>query len=390
MALHGGAWGRSPPPDLFQSESEHKTSGRMRMDFLQYILFENELQTWGIALLVTAALYLFLLLVQALMRNKVAQHTARTRNEWDDFLVGLVQEIWAPFLLLLAVYVGSLLLTLSEGATAALWLLVKTALLVQLGIWLVSLTNFMIARRVKRHSVEDATATTNLSVLSVMLKVAVWAVVILLVLDNLPGIQITSLIASLGIAGVAVGLAVQNILGDLFASLSIALDKPFVIGDFINVGDFSGTVEKIGLKSTRVRSLSGEQLVFGNNDLLSSRIRNYKRMNRRRVPFNLGVTYQTKYDQLKLIPEIVREVIEPHEKVTFDRAHFKEYGGSALIFEIVYYVEESDYNLFMDIQQSINLELYKRFEHEGIDFAYPTQTVFIEHNREEMGEKISG
>ena len=202
--------------------------------------------------------------------------------------------------------------------------------------------------------------------------------VALVALDT-AGIDITALVAGLGVGGIAVALAVQNILGDLFASLSIVLDKPFVIGDFIIVGDMMGTVEHIGMKTTRVRSLSGEQLVFSNTDLLSSRIRNYKRMQERRALFRFGVTYQTSRDLLARIPEVVREVIEGRDETRFDRAHFAGFGDSSLDFEVVYYMLVPDYNAYMDTQQAVNLELVGRFEEIGIDFAYPTRTVFVEH-----------
>ena len=197
-----------------------------------------------------------------------------------------------------------------------------------------------------------------------------------MILDNL-GFNITALVASLGIGGIAVALAVQNILGDIFASLSIALDKPFVIGDFIIVEDVLGTVEYIGLKTTRLRSLSGEQIVFSNVDLLKSRIRNYKRMFERRVVFTIGVVYQTAHATLERIPALVRSIVEQQPKTRFDRAHFKEYGDSALVFEVVYFVLDSDYNIYMDIQQAINLAIFRRFQVKGIEFAYPTRTLHV-------------
>jgi small-conductance mechanosensitive channel len=175
-----------------------------------------------------------------------------------------------------------------------------------------------------------------------------------------------------------VALAAQNILGDLFASASIVLDKPFVMGDFVIVDDHLGTVERIGLKTTRIRSLSGEQLVFSNNDLLQSRIRNFKRMYERRVVFSIGVTYQTPHDKLAEIPALLRAAVEAREQVRFDRAHFKEYGDFSLNFEIVYYVLSPDFNIYMDIQQAINLEIHREFERRDIEFAYPTQTIFVE------------
>jgi small-conductance mechanosensitive channel len=179
------------------------------------------------------------------------------------------------------------------------------------------------------------------------------------------------------VGGIAVALAAQNILGDLFSSMSIVLDKPFVLGDFIIVGDLMGTVEKIGLKTTRIKSLSGEQLVFSNSDLLNSRIRNFKRMQERRAVFSIGVTYETPYEKLQTIPATIREVIESQELARFDRAHFASYGDFALVFEIVYYMKRPEYDLYMDTQQAINLELFRRFAESGIAFAYPTQTVHL-------------
>jgi small-conductance mechanosensitive channel len=202
-------------------------------------------------------------------------------------------------------------------------------------------------------------------------------VALLLILDNL-GIDITALVAGLGVGGIAVALAVQNILGDLFASLSIVLDKPFAVGDFIIIDDYLGSVEHVGLKTTRLRSLSGEQLVMSNADLLSSRIRNYGRMYERRIVFSLGVTYQTPRDKLKKIPGIIRDAVEAQDQTRFDRSHFKGYGSFSLDFETVYHVLQPDYNLYMDIQQAVNFAIHERFEAEGIEFAYPTQTLFVE------------
>lgn len=204
-----------------------------------------------------------------------------------------------------------------------------------------------------------------------------YAAILLLALENF-GIDVTALIAGLGVGGIAVALAVQNILGDLFASLTITLDKPFVVGDFIIVGTEMGTIEKVGLKTTRVRSLGGEQLIFGNSDLLSSRIRNYKRMQERRIVFTFGVTYQTTPDQLARVVEHVRAIITDHELARFDRCHFHKFGASSLDFEVVYFTLKPDYNVYMDIQQEINLELMRRLEREGIEFAYPTQTLYLD------------
>jgi small-conductance mechanosensitive channel len=218
---------------------------------------------------------------------------------------------------------------------------------------------------------------TALNAIGMFASGLLWLAVLLLALDNL-GYDVTALIAGLGVGGIAVALAVQNILGDLFASLSILIDKPFVVGDFLIVDDYMGSVEHVGLKTTRIRSLSGEQLVISNSDLLKSRLRNYGRMYERRVAFNIGVTYDTTREQLRKIPEIMRSAVERQEKTRFDRSHFGKYGEYALIFETVYYVLQADYNLYMDIQQAINLEINEAFEELGIEFAYPTRTLLLQ------------
>jgi len=229
---------------------------------------------------------------------------------------------------------------------------------------------------VRRRLDDDADSATSIAALGFVVKLAIWAVVILIALDNL-GVDITALIAGLGIGGIAIALAVQSVLSDLFASLSIIVDKPFVIGDFIVVGDQMGNVERIGLKTTRVRSLSGEQIVFSNSDLLSSRVRNYKRMYERRIVFGFGVLYETPTDVVAAIPSMVREIVERQMNVRFDRCHFRSFGNSALDFETVYYVDVPDYNVYMDTQQAINLGIMRAFEVEGIEFAYPTQTLYV-------------
>jgi small-conductance mechanosensitive channel len=200
--------------------------------------------------------------------------------------------------------------------------------------------------------------------------------VLLLTLDNL-GIDITALVAGLGIGGVAVALAVQNILGDLFASLSITLDRPFVIGDFLIVGDFMGSVEYIGIKSTRLRSLSGEQIIISNSDLLGSRVRNYGRMHERRVVFVTSITYETPEEHLERIPGLIREIIESQPNTRFDRSHFARHAAASLDFETVYYVLSPNYNQYMDTQQAVNIRLHRELKQLGVEFAYPTQKLYV-------------
>jgi len=254
--------------------------------------------------------------------------------------------------------------------------LLIAGLIFQGGVWGSVLITSLLNAYQERVLKNDPRAVTTINILGIFTKLTLWSIALLLILDNI-GIDVTALVAGLGIGGVAVALAAQNILGDLFSSLSIMLDKPFVVGDFITVDDYMGTVEYVGLKSTRIRSLSGEQLVLSNSDLLKSRIRNYGRMFERRVLFTIGVTYETSRDKLKRVPTIIRKAIEAQHDTRFDRSHFMKYGDYALMFETVFFVLTPDYNTYMDIQETIFFDIHEAFEQEGIEFAYPTQRIYV-------------
>ncbi len=249
-------------------------------------------------------------------------------------------------------------------------------LLFQSAVWGNGLITYLLGKMARTRLGGDPAGTTTVAALSFISKIVLWSIVLLLALENF-GFDVTALVAGLGVTGIAVALALQNVLGDLFASLSIVLDRPFVIGDYIVVDALQGTVERIGLKTTRVRSLSGEQIIFSNADLLRSRVRNFKRMQERRVAYTFGVTYQTTEAQLAAIPNIVREIIGAQPDVRFDRAHFQSFGEFALTFEVVYFVTKADYTLYMDAQQAIHLAVLRRFREEGITFAYPTGTLVV-------------
>lgn len=302
-------------------------------------------------------------------------------------LAAAARQTTVLFILAASLFLASRFVVISEQAEFWARLTALIVLLVQVGFWISGIIGFFLHRFEERHA-EATGRITTLRAIAYVARILVFAVIFILILDVLPGVEVSALLASLGIGGIAVALAVQNILADLFASLSISLDKPFVIGDFIKVDSFLGVVEKIGLKTTRIKSLSGEQLVFSNADLLKSRIQNFKKMEQRRVPFTIGVTYQTSLEQLKKIPEIFKTVLATQDNVHFDRAHFKQYGAYSLDFEFVYYVHTPDYNTYMDIQQAVNLGLYQRFKEEGIEFAYPTQTLFVERTNSETGGRL--
>jgi len=348
------------------------------MDFLNRTLLENTLDAWLIAVGIALAVFILMIVIKRLFQNRVKKLVEKTKLSADDFIIPLLDQTRWFSLLALGLLLGVQFLQLP--GEVELWFdrVMRIILSIQVGFWGTGLISYYISRSVKEKiDLDHGDDATTLDALGLILKIALWIILVLIILDNL-NVEVNSLITSLGIGGIAVALAVQNILGDLFSSLSIALDKPFSIGDFITVDDYEGTVEDIGLKSTRVRSLSGEEVVFSNSDLLNSRIRNYKRLEERRISFSIGVVYGTPADKLAAIPKIVEEIITPLENVRYDRTHFKNLGDFALEYSIVYFVLVPDYVSYLEVQQTINLELYRRFEMEGIEFAFPTQTVFLE------------
>lgn len=349
----------------------------MDWDLLKITYLGNTVLSWCIAIVAFIVVYFGISTILKYIARKLETLFERTQTDLDDLIVDLLKARTKKlFIVILALYAASQVLVLPVKAGTIINTTAFLTLAIQAGIWGNGIVNFFVRRRASKDG-EEGLNLEAYSVITWLAKATMWVLIILLTLNNL-GIQITALIAGLGISGIAVALAVQNILGDLFASLSIVLDRPFIIGDFIIVGDHLGTVEHVGLKTTRVRSLSGEQLIFSNTDLLNSRIRNFRRMDERRVIFTLGVTYQTSAEKLERIPGIIREVIEAQDQVRFDRAHFSGYGAYSLDFEIVYWVLDRDYTVFRNIHQSINIDLYRKFEEEGIGFAYPTQTLFLE------------
>ena len=355
--------------------------GPISVDLSALAIYQNTIIQWGIALGIVAGVFVGMRLVLRQVIRRLSVLASKSENEADDLVVKLIDRTKWLVLLAVAIYAGSLALTLPADIESLISSLVVIALLVQLAIWGSEFLTFWINRQIEQRVEDDAATATTLSAMHFIGKLVLWSVVFLLALANL-GIDISALIAGLGVGGIAVALAVQGLLTDLFASLSIVMDKPFVIGDFVIVGEYMGTIEHIGLKTTRVRSLSGEQLVFSNNDMLNSRIRNYKRMQERRILFTIGVTYDTPPDRLERIPGMIREIVDSQELTRFDRSHFKSYGDFALLFETVYYVLSPEYNVYMDIQEQINLAIYRKFEEEGIEFAFPTQTLFLRHESE--------
>jgi len=345
----------------------------LRLDGREFSFLNNSLEAWAIALAVTVLSAAVMLFVRRYVLRHVAANARKTDTNVDDFLAAMLARTYFLFIVVFALYVGSTFLDLSSRRELFVARIAVGALLLQLAIW------GDVGLRAWRDRVRlgaDSERRASRSVLTFMLRLALWTIVTLMVLDNF-GINITTLVASLGVGGIAVALATQNILGDLFASLSIMLDKPFEIGDFIIVGDVLGSVEHIGLKTTRLRGLGGEQVVFSNGDLLKSRIHNHKRMETRRNAFVLRVAYGTSDEQLCRVPRIIRDIIGAKPNIDFERAHFFRWSEWSLDFEIVYHFRSPDYILHMDAQQDIFLDIYRRFQQEGIQFAHPMSIVRI-------------
>jgi small-conductance mechanosensitive channel len=338
---------------------------------------------WLALIIVSFALWFILRFVvrQAIKRFQyVARHT---RSHWDDLVASMLQRTSSLLIYVIAFYAASFLVGASADTRILFYKGVVIALFIQAAIWGNQVVEYFLRRYLmKRNHIatDDGLDISAYSAINVTGKFILWTVLFLLLLDNL-GINITALVTGLGIGGIAIALAVQNILGDMFASLSIVLDRPFEVGDFIVVGDKLGTVENIGLKTSRIKSLSGEQLVFPNKTLIESEIRNYKRMQTRRAVFNFRIVYNTPHEKLQRIPTIVKEIIDAIGTTRLDRAHFSAFGEYALEFEVVHIIQSPDYNVYMDIQQAINLALVKRLTEEGIEFAVPSRHIVLQSSQ---------
>lgn len=321
-------------------------------------------------------------LIRKVLLNRLKKLVGKTSTNIDDALVDVVLGIRPWVYSVVALYVSLQFFTFNDITSniilgiflfAVVWQVIEVA---------TSLIKFLATNFLEKDEdgdgLVDPNSATASHLVSLISKIALWSLGFLFVLSNL-GIEVTSLIAGLGIGGVAIAFALQGILSDLFASFSIYFDKPFRIGDFIVVGSDMGNVEKIGIKSTRIRTLQGEELVISNNELTSARVQNFKKMSERRIVANFGITYETPQDLVRNVPGIVTRVFEALDGGRLDRVHFTSFGDSALIFEVVYYVESSDYTQYLNIQQAFNFDLMKQFAELGINFAYPTQTIYTKN-----------
>jgi small-conductance mechanosensitive channel len=342
----------------------------------QTILYGNSLVDWAIALAVALAALLLLLVVRRFVLARHRRYLESRHSAGVRLLAHLAGHTRQFFMIPFAVYVGEHWLSLSASVERASSYTMLLLLLAQAGIWASRAVTFFIAERAARESGQagDASVSSSLAIIGFGGRILVWSIVLLVALDNL-GINITALLAGLGVGGVAVALALQNVLGDLFASLSIALDKPFVVGDALEIGEYAGVVERIGVKSLRLRSASGEQIILSNTDALKSRIRNFARAGERQAIFNIAVPYETALEKLELIPKLVAAAVAAQPPARLERCQLRRFGDFALIFEVSVFSPGPMADVLFERQHAINLAIIETFRRHGIEFAYPTQRV---------------
>lgn len=344
-------------------------------EILIYSIGNNLVKDYLFALGILVLSIIVLRIVKKIIIFRLKKLTEKTKTELDDLIIKIIEDIGWPAYLVVSLFVAIQFIKVPAFSETGLFYTIIIAATFYAVKSIQKLIDYGTKKIVaKRRKEEKDADTTVIDFLSRLLKWSLWIIAALLILSNL-GYNVSTLIAGLGIGGIAIALALQNILSDIFASFSIYFDKPFQVGDFIIVGDDMGIVKKVGIKTTRLQTLQGEELVISNRELTETRVHNFKRMERRRISFTFGVTYQTPTKKLRKIPKIVRDTIEKIELADVDRVHFKHFGDFSLNFEVVYYVNTSDYAKYMDIQQEINLTLKEKFEKEGIEFAYPTQTI---------------
>lgn len=345
-------------------------------DILNQIFFGNTVLAYAKALGIFIIGIILIKIFRSIVLKQLKKWAEKTNTTLDDFIILGIQKSIVPILYYGVFYFAVESLSISSTIDSILNVL-SILVIVFFAIRLITSTlDFSIVSYASRQEGEDKKAK-QLKSISALARFVIWGIGLVFLLDNL-GFDISAVVAGLGIGGIAVAIAAQAILADLFSYFVIFFDRPFEIGDFIIVDEKVGTVERVGIKTTRIRALSGEQLVLSNTDLTSSRIHNYKKLERRRVVFQLGVIYQTPAEKLKIIPELIKQIIVENPDTEFDRGHFKAFGDFSLNFEFVYYVLSADYTIYMNIQQAINMEIFKKFEKEGIEFAYPTQLVYVD------------
>jgi small-conductance mechanosensitive channel len=345
-------------------------------DFLQEKYLNNTVQDYAIALAIILGGMLVVRLFRNYLLKRLKAWSEKTETSFDDYIITGIEKFGLPILNFVILYWGIHYLKLSDQISR----IVTVATSAVIVYFIVRIILTIIRKALEAYVLKQENGETKLKQIRgimIVINITVWALGLVFLFDNL-GYNVTAIITGLGIGGIAIALAAQNILGDLFNYFVIFFDRPFEVGDFIVVDDKKGNVEYIGIKTTRIKSLSGEQIVISNSNLTNSRLHNFKRMEERRIVFMLGVTYGTSVEKLKAIPEIIKKIFDEEALARLDRVHFAAYGNFSLNYEIVFFVNSPDYNQYMDVHQSVNLKIYEAFEQRGIEFAFPTQTIHLQ------------
>jgi small-conductance mechanosensitive channel len=350
-----------------------------KIDVVQRLLLGNSLTDWLVAGIVAVAVWSVLWILRRLIASRYRKDSAAQHSTPIRLIAYLIGNTTQLLFLGVALYAAQESLTLPDKFQHIVNNIVLILILVQVGLWAGRALRFYLEMKELERGA-DRVFAGSLDIINFIARMLIWSLLILVALDNL-GVNITALLAGLGVGGVAVALALQSVLGDLFASLSIALDKPFVVGDSLGIDTFTGKVEHIGIKSTRLRSDTGEQIILSNADILKSRVRNFGRAREQRALATLRVTYETPSDKLQRIPELLENIVREQVNARFERCHLKALGDSALHFELSYFVQQPNLNSLLDLQHAVNLRIIDEFRRLGVEFDFPTQRVILAQPR---------
>lgn len=345
-------------------------------ELLDYRLLGNAVSDWAVAIAAFLVTFTVLPLLKSYLMRVAKQHSHASELVAVQLLLRLIPRTSRLFMWVVALNVAERFLDFPARIEQGLHVLILVGVWFQVGLWAMTAVEYFLERKQRQSGVIDSAFVNSIGIINFAARAVIWSVVTLLALDNL-GVNVTALVAGLGVGGIAIALAVQTVLGDLLASLSITLDKPFVVGDGLSVDDINGKVEHIGIRSTRIRSVNGEQIILSNADLLKSRVRNFGRIEERRGVISIGIAYETPLEKVKRARELIVAAIAAQPNVRLERCHFKELGAASLNFEAVFFVEDPAFDALMNAQQDINFRILESFAAEGIQFAYPTQKVFV-------------
>jgi len=342
--------------------------------FWSLTILNNTLKSIFFAVISLPIFLIVFKIIQSLLIHRFEKFAKRTKTDIDDTFVKIIQSLRPGFYVFLSLYLSIRFLTLNGVVLKIVNVILIILVTYQAVLALQILINYILIKLIKQE--EDKSTDAAIALAGKVIKYVLWLFGGLLILSNL-GVNVTSLVAGLGIGGIAIALALQNILSDLFSSFAIYFDKPFQVGDFIIIDKHKGTVQHIGIKTTRIKSIDGEEIIIPNKKLTSAQVRNFKKMEERRVVVSFGVVYQTKTSQLRKIPRLIKTIIKNIKDAKIDRINFKAFGPSSLDFELVYFVETNKYKKYMGINEKVLLKIKEEFEKQGIEFAYPTQTVYL-------------